>query len=570
MPLSTLLSWVSVSEKAVAAAKRFPASLAAILALTVLMQFDKIDLPWASWNAWMLGLGCAVPLSMLPVLLAEARPGVLPAAVRPSLPWLAAIGGVALGVIELPTVSMALALAAANFALLAVPEISSPRGDGAAWLRGVAAAALLSSLAVQIVGCGISLQILTVDALFGTHLASSLMERLWKLAMTLLLPGCTLALWPSGTGAAPAPKWVRGMVDWLFAPLTLAFAAILHVYVLGRAVSGELPKGVIGMSGGVFFVLGGMAWTTAMMLDDAGFLRRLLRRGFLPLLLVPGIGMAVAAVIRIRAYGLTEERYLLLAAAILGILLPGVQLLRRAVPRPTAVMAALAAISLLTAFGPWGAYELPLHDQAHRLNALLQRAAWEDPAASRGLQPASPEDAKTIKSAVQYLVARKREDLIQGAKVPPHHDDKAFPSPRASEIVKAWDLQSPAQRAFPEFLSTWTSAHHPAIPVTGYDSMFRIEFFYRQPRNASTVDAVVTPEDVIVVTTPDKRSFKFNMADLLPRLPPDGSAPVVLDAAGEDAPRARMVFTQISQMRLAAGEPPRSNNINAYLLVKTP
>ncbi len=570
MSLPRLPSWFSISAKAIAAARRFPATLAVILALTVLVQIGEVDLPWARLDLWLLGLTCAIPLSVLPVLLAEARPRV-PIALRLSLPWLAAVGGVALGILEAPAIPTLLFLFAANCALLAIPEVSSPRGDGAAWLRGVAASVLLSNLAVLIICIGVSILVWTIDALFGTHLAREVLERLWKLGATLLSPGCILALWPLGATSAPAPRWIRGMIDWLFAPLTLAFAAILHVHVLSRALSGELPKGVIGMTGGAFFVLGGMAWTSAMMLDDEGPIRRLLRRAFLPLLIVPGIGMAIAAWARIDAYGLTEKRYLLLAAAILGILLPAFQVLRRAVPRPGQVMATLTVIGLLCSFGPWGACELSLRSQAHRLTELLQRATWSDPDASHGLQPASPEDAKSINSAVRYLVSRKHEDLIAGAKLPPQDPGRPSSHQRSGDIAAAWGLNPSTRSTSPILtLPAWKSAWHPMIPVTGYDRMFQIDFYNRKASPNAAIGVSVSPDDVIVLTTPDKRSLSFEMSPLLAHLPPDKGNPIVIDATGDNAARARLVITQISRDRPSPNDPARLNNISGYLLLKAP
>lgn len=570
MHLPTLPSWISISTKAIAAAQRFPATLAVILALTVLVQIGKTELPWARWESWLLGLGCAVPLSVLPVLLAEARPR-FPAILRLTLPWLAGIGGVALGVLEAPIVPTVLVLLAVNFALLAIPEAASPRGDGAAWLRGVTASVLLSGLAVQIVCIGVSILVWTIDALFDTHLAREVLERLWKLAGTLLLPGCSLALWPLGSATAPAPRWVRGMVDWLFAPLTLAFAAILHVYVFSRVFSGGLPKGVVGMTGAAFFALGGMAWTTAMMLDDEGAIRRLLRRAFLPLLIVPGIGMAIAAWTRIGTYGFTEERYLLLAMAALGILLPGFQFARRAVPRPGQVMTTLSVCCLLASFGPWGAYGFSLRSQSHRLTELLQRAAWSDPAASRGLRPASPDDAKGIDGAVRYLVERKREDLIVGAKLPPPSADRNFSGQRARDILAAWGMEPSAKSASPVPTFTgWQSAWLPMIPVAGYDNAFRIEIRGRKASSDAAISVGVPPGDVIVLTTPDKRDLRFDMASLASRLPPEKGEPASLDAMGSDAARARLIVTQIGWERPTPSDPLRLNNLTGYLLLKTP
>ena len=264
-----------------------------------------------------------------------------------------------------------------------------------------------------VLGAGVSGAFAALDALFGLNVPGELYGDVWTLSLALLAPWLALAGIPRSFAAPEdgpdlplVPRPLAFLASYILIPLAIAYFAILYAFMVKIAVLWELPKGEVAVLIMGYAGFGVAAHLIAYPLRATGpWHVRTFHRWFYPALLVPAGLLALAIWVRVEAYGITEDRYLVMAfAAWLLLLAPFMSL------RPKTglkiVPLSLAALLALGSFGPWGAESLSLTSQMDRLAAILARTGiLEDgrivPAAQDG--GVTQEDAKQISSIVTYL-----------------------------------------------------------------------------------------------------------------------------------------------------------------------
>lgn len=182
---------------------------------------------------------------------------------------------------------------------------------------------------------------------------------------------------PAGDERAPRP--VRLLGRYLYAPVLVVYLAILVAYAVKVVATGEMPKNLLSpiiLLAGVGGFLGSLLLEPLRRDPEHPGVARLVR--VFPAVLLALLPLAVWAVwVRRGQYGWTESRYLRLALLLaLGVLAAvGVyRLARRREPVLLLVPAVLGATLLLSAFGPWGAPAVSQRSQEARLRRGLAEA----------------------------------------------------------------------------------------------------------------------------------------------------------------------------------------------------
>lgn len=292
------------------------------------------------------------------------------------------------------------------------------------------------------IGGGLTAVFAALNFLLGTTFRD--FWRIWVLAATLVAPLFVLARFPGQFDETPEERLaqtrlysaLRGVADFVAAPVFLALTAIMLLYAGKILVSFALPKGEIGWIV-VSFGLG----TLALVIASEPFrplarlpLRFLLR--YWPLSLpVPIVLLALAVWWRIAQYGVTPERYLLVALGIVLALCALLQLPRRTRGdvRFLALVPALAL--LISGTGPWGAVNVSVTDQAERFRQLV---------ATPGPQRSLRSDGEA-KGLLRFLADYRALDLV----APPGVDIGGAYEWRGryeaiARIEKAWGLTGQA------------------------------------------------------------------------------------------------------------------------------
>lgn len=233
---------------------------------------------------------------------------------------------------------------------------------------------------------------------------------------------------PAGSGAPASlsgyPLPLRRASQFILMPLMTVYLLILYVYALKVLVTWRWPTG-----GASWLILAfcGLGLVTLFLIQplekDApegpgrpgggpqGWEAKWFRffgRYFYPAL-IPLLALLFTAIgRRIYDYGLTENRYLVLALAVWlsGIALHAVIDRRRDI---RILPASLGLVSLLAAFGPWGAFEVSRKSQLQRLGGFLEsNGMLVGGKLAKAPGPVPREVKREIAGIAHYLEERRR------------------------------------------------------------------------------------------------------------------------------------------------------------------
>ena len=337
---------------------------------------------------------------------------------------------------------------------------------------GIAAAA-----GVLLAG-GVSVGLLGIEELFGIDIRSRVYGDIWSFAFLIIVPLHALSFVPATTHfpeqECRAPRPLSVIIDWIMAPLALAYMLILYAYFIKIGIAWELPKGILAY---LVTAFGGFGIVTYLvgwpMRADGGPLLRVFYKAFIPAMVIPVALQAVAIYQRVDAYGLTENRIAIIVATLWFALVLAARLFK---PLPLVIIPGLLALLLaVVVAGPFSAYHLAVGDQTSRLDAILARhgmlqgdrivhAAAELPA----------EDRAKISSIATFLVRRgATEDLQRRIGVFWDH-------PTAQQITKAmgfahlseWERRNP-----PKNKRIQIGTEPDSVPTAGYDILLQKKIF---------------------------------------------------------------------------------------------
>ena len=302
------------------------------------------------------------------------------------------------------------------------PYVGRPRDDASCWrfAHDVWLAVAIAIFAALLVGAGVSAVLGSISYLFAADLPSSLFGHVGNVAVSLVGPLAWLAGLPErfdrpieqGAQTETTSRGVAAMVKFLLAPLLLVYTAILYVYALKIGFEAALPKSRLG-----YMVLGYgtasaltalMAWPTRA---TAGPIVALFWRSWHWLVLPPVALLFMAVIVRVRDYGLTEQRYMLLLVGV-WLVVTAAWLTWRPGRDLRVAPGVLAALVLAASVGPWGALGASVASQKGRLQAALTEAGvFRDgrivalPAGGKVIEPAAFD---RIRDGFRYLATHGR------------------------------------------------------------------------------------------------------------------------------------------------------------------
>ena len=269
-------------------------------------------------------------------------------------------------------------LSAGLHLLVAFLPFLGQRESGAFWQhnRRLFLSFLRAGLFSVVLYVGLMIALGALDKLFGVDVPSDLYGRLGIVILFVVNTWIFLADIPHGlaelAGDTSYPKVLRVFAQYILTPLVFIYLLILLAYLIKIVVGGEWPSGWIGWLVTSVAAAGLLGFLLMHPLrDDAGegWIRTYARWLFIGLI-PSALMLLVAFWKRILPYGLTEPR-------LLGILL-GIWLLAIAVNYTLAqeagirrIPVTLAALLLLTVYGPLSVTALSLRSQSRRLAQLV-------------------------------------------------------------------------------------------------------------------------------------------------------------------------------------------------------
>jgi hypothetical protein len=269
----------------------------------------------------------------------------------------------------------------------------------------------MATLYAGVLTVGLELAIVSADKLFDLHLNNAYL-RLWYFMAGIFHPVYFLAGVPSDFSALESdtehPRGLKAFTQFVLAPLVGVYTIILYAYAARILFTMNWPRGWVSMP---VLILAGVGILAALLLHplrdrDGQPWARWFCRNFYRALAPLAVLLLLSFRVRIREYGITEERYMGLVAGgwILALSLGFIV-------RPRAgirwIPVSLAAIGLVAAWGPWGALSVSRASQTRRLTRLLaahnllSNGKAVLPSVEKIMVPAT--DVDNIRSIIDYL-----------------------------------------------------------------------------------------------------------------------------------------------------------------------
>ena len=338
----------------------------------------------AGFSSAMMALALAVPMLFGLCLYRERFPGIggnvllaIGAGLVPA--YFAALRSMQVPLPMMHVQRFVMLWAGAHFGVAVIPYVARP-GSLGVWRfnERLFLRFLLGALYAGVLYAGLALALLSLDKLLNLDISGKAYADLAIFLAGTFHPIFFLAGVPGNLGAlegeAPHPAGLRRFVQFVLLPLVGVYLGILYLYAAKIAATCRLPNGWLARPVLILAVIGLLS---ALLLEPverspefrwAAAFRRWFYRLLLPLM--PLLFLSIGR--RIHDYGVTEGRYL---AAVLAVWLTVMACLfsRARGASIKVIPSSLAILSVLMAFGPWGAFSISYRSQWSRLAAELDQ-----------------------------------------------------------------------------------------------------------------------------------------------------------------------------------------------------
>lgn len=276
---------------------------------------------------------------------------------------------------------------------------------------------IVSYVALFMFAGGLSLALVAIHTLFEIEINQKVYTDIWLFASMVLGPLYALSWVPKTFKFTEEdcndPPGLRFIVNWISAPMVFVYLLILYAYFIKIIFMYEVPNGLLAYMITGFAGAGIVTYLMAWPMRDRGSVQlRLFYRIFFPALLIPVAFHFYAIWERVSAYGITEQRYLiLLSAGWFAVLVFGN--LRSKMPIK-AIPATLCVLLVFASFGPWGGVHLSGVNQFSRLEKLLVKHDLLQEGEIIAAQEDIPfEDRQNMSSIIDYLCQSGRDAMLE-------------------------------------------------------------------------------------------------------------------------------------------------------------
>ncbi len=298
-----------------------------------------------------------------------------------------------------------LVLASVSFAVVA-PFLFARFNEEHVWSFqfSILKSGVVAMLATCLVMFGVFAISGTLEYLLSIKLYSPQYGSVEKVCWSFLFPVLVLANIPDQFeefSEVDNNKWLKMLLAYVMIPVLVVFALILHTYGVTILIDQALPKGRIAYLVGAFSLASISVYMLSTPWKEAGIIR-LYRRWLGSTLLLPLGLFAVAIYERVSAYGLTSQRYALIA--LWGWLcIVAVLLIVRSVRVSKWSFALLSVFLFLLSTGPLSILTFPVSVQLWNLKTLIHKVKSD---------PILNKDAKfseQVSSALSYVYDENKE-----------------------------------------------------------------------------------------------------------------------------------------------------------------
>ncbi len=251
--------------------------------------------------------------------------------------------------------------------------------------------------------------------LFGVEQPYDMAGNIWLFVATFVSPVFAMAGIPRDfdAGDVDYPKPIRMIVSFILLPLLLVYAVTLYLYTGKIVATWTLPEGGVVYLVSGFGIVGTIAWLASVPLHTQSGFVATFARNFYRILLLPLALLFVGIGIRIKEYGVTEERYVVVLCLLWLVLSSAFALVATSRHAPRFIYLSLISLLFLASVGPWGAMGLSNFSQLGRLEAALIRVGLIVDGQPQALKtPPGVKEQAEISALMDYFADRERLDEV--------------------------------------------------------------------------------------------------------------------------------------------------------------
>jgi len=325
---------------------------------------------------------------------------------------------------------------------------------------------------------GSALALLACDALLGFDIEPRTYSQLWYWIILIYSSWFFLAGIPRDIRGlqhvTDYPAALRIFAQYVLIPLVVVYMIILYAYMAKIIVQWDLPKGWVG-----YPVIGvSLAGMLALLLvhpirnnPESKWVvpyAKFFYWAFYPLIVLLSIAIAT----RISDYGMTENRYLVVVATA-WLLAVALYFSFRRHADIRIIPISLCIVSVLAAFGPWGATAVARRSQLDRLREILTaETVMVDGELDRTTKALSFTRKKQINNIVQYVIGYHGGDRIRDWYAEPGRlPDQLTPQAAMREMGVGYISRRHLQ---PEGYAIDSPVPNP-VPVAGFDYVYNLD-----------------------------------------------------------------------------------------------
>lgn len=246
------------------------------------------------------------------------------------------------------------------------------------WNKNLFLSFLLATLYSLVLYFGLFLALAAISQLFGVDLGNKIYMDLWIVISLFFQPLMFLSSIPSPISDLQEdesyPSGLRIFTQYILLPLVALYFVILYIYMGKILIKWDLPKGWVSYLIVGFSVSGILSLLLLHPLSEKEEYKwiRWVNIWYYRLLIPLFILMLVSIGVRIQAYGITPNRYIIL---ILALWLGALSIYFSISPKRNIILIplSLAILAVLCSFGPWGIFGASVNSQTKQLQAVLAK-----------------------------------------------------------------------------------------------------------------------------------------------------------------------------------------------------
>lgn len=349
---------------------------------------------------------------------------------------------------------------------------------------------------------GLAAAIGSMNLLFNFQFESDTFAILWVCIAGLFLTIFFLSGVPEDVnvleGDKSYPKGLKVFTQYVLIPLASVYVVILLAYEIKILVTWDLPKGLVSnliLGYAVFGILSLLLVYPVRNLEENKWLKTYSKSFYF--LLVPLILLLIWAVAaRVIDYGVTEERYFLIVLALWLAFITGYFLLSKR-QDIRVIPISLCIVTLLTVYGPQGAFAVSKASQKNQLKELFGKYdALKNQRLTPISKPVDSADRARIANIVNYLVVNhglesiKPISTVNPGDIETHYSNKIRPDSLDLRFVR-YQIRQDTQDSLLQALHVPVSSRDPRHGIDN-EKLLRFQVKVENVLNTAGYERVIT------------------------------------------------------------------------------